>query len=220
MKLSELKKILYMDEGKILLLGVFLFLSLSLFIFVAYAINSDFANKISGMVLTNIAVGRVPSLSFGYASNLSHFTVICTNVLVEMIMVTVIYSAFVFSFNNIINIKILEKFFNDVQEFKKKHESFFQKYGTMGLFIFVFIPFWMTGPIVGSIIGYLIGINHYKIIFIVSIATIIAVSMWGLLLNELVVVLNMIDTSLVWLIVVILIGVVLLLNFRKLFKED
>ena len=209
-----------MDEGKILLLGVFLFLSLSLFIFVSYTINSDFANKISGMVLTNIAVGRVPSLSFGYASNLSHFTVIFTNVLVEMIMVTVIYSAFVFSFNNIINIKILEKFFNDVQEFKKKHESFFQKYGTMGLFIFVFIPFWMTGPIVGSIIGYLIGINHYKIIFIVSIATIIAVSMWGLLLNELVVVLNMIDTSLVWLIVVILIGVVLLLNFRKLFKED
>lgn len=218
MNLLGLKKIIQTVEGRILLSGIVLFLLLSVFIFICYYIDGELANKISGMVITNIAVGRVPSLSFGYASNLSHLVVISTNVLVEMIMVTIIYSIFIFSFNNIIKVEFLENFFNKIEDYKIKHEKIFNKYGTLGLFLFVFIPFWMTGPIVGSIIGYLIGFKHSKTISIVFIATIIAVSIWGILLNELVVILNMIDTSLVWLFFVGLVVVVILFNFRKLFK--
>lgn len=194
----QLIKLFKTESGKILLIGIFLIIFLSIFIFVWYFIDPSFSNKISGMVVTNIAVGRVPSLSFGYASELSHFEVIFTNIYVEMILVTILYPMFVFSYNDILHIKFLEKFFEDAKKYQQKNQALFDRYGVIGLFIFVFIPFWMTGPIVGSIVGYLLGMKHYKVMLIVFGATSVAITLWGLLLNELIVLLNMVNASLIW----------------------
>ncbi|MEA3290602.1 MAG: small multi-drug export protein [Campylobacterota bacterium] len=202
-------------HGKILLLGISMVILLSIFIFVYYFIDPDFANKISAMVVTNIAVGRVPSLSLGYASGLSHLAVIFTNVYIEMVMVTLLYSAFVFSYNNIIKVNFLDTFFKKIHDYKEKYSVLFDKYGVLGLFIFVFIPFWMTGPIVGAIIGYLLGLRHFIVMSIVLIATVIAMTIWGLLLNELVVFMNMINSSFVWFILVIVIVGILVVRLKK-----
>jgi len=215
MQIDKYKTILNTNHGRILLLGVFLVLFLSAFIFVYYFIDSAFANKISGMVFANIIVGRVPSLSLGYASELSHFWVISTNVYIEMVMVTLLYSAFVFSYNNMLQIRFLDNFFAKVEEYRVKYADFFDKYGIIGLFAFVFIPFWMTGPIVGAIIGYLIGLRHVKVMLTVFIATILAMSMWGFLLNELITLMNMFDSSIIWIVLVIVIVVILGAKFFR-----
>ena len=85
------EKLFSASEGKILAMGIIMAFTLTMFLLITYYINPAYANKISGMVVTNIAVGRVPSISLGYASGLSHFTVIFINVLVEMIMVSILY---------------------------------------------------------------------------------------------------------------------------------
>lgn len=54
-----------------------------------------------------------------------------------------------------------------------------------GLFVFVFAPFWMTGPVVGAIIGFLIGLRPWVNLAVVLVATYIALGLWALLLNEL-----------------------------------
>lgn len=194
------------DEGKLLLLGLLLILITGIVLFLIYFIDIHSANSIFAMIATNLFVGRVPSLSLGYASGLPHSIVIGTNVLVEMVMVLILYPLFIFSFNNILHIKFLEKFFNDVKVFRVKHQTLFDRYGILGLFVFVFFPFWMTGPIVGSIIGFLIGLRHITIISVVFIATVIAISLWGLFLNEIVKLLNSIDSSVVPILLIIVIG--------------
>ncbi|MEA3353405.1 MAG: small multi-drug export protein [Campylobacterota bacterium] len=202
-------------HGKVLLLGITMVILLSIFIIVYYFVDPDFSNKISAMVVANIVVGRVPSLSLGYASGLSHFTVISTNVYIEMVMVALLYSAFIFSYNNIIKIDILDKFFKKIDTYKDKYSLLFDRYGVLGLFVFVFIPFWMTGPIVGAIIGYLLGMRHFTVISIVFISTILAMSIWGLLLNELIVFMNIINSSFVWFVLVISIVVLLIKRLRN-----
>jgi hypothetical protein len=49
----------------------------------------------------------------------------------------------------------------------------------------VFLPFWMTGPVVGAIIGFLIGLRPWVNVVIVLISTYVAIGIWALLLNEL-----------------------------------
>lgn len=203
MSLEHYTKIVATNHGKILLLGIFLVILLSVFILTYYFIDSDFANKISAMVVANIVVGRVPSLSLGYASQLSHFWVIATNIYIEMVMVTLLYSAFIFSYKNILKIKYLDSFFKKIEKYKIKYATLFNRYGILGLFVFVFIPFWMTGPIVGAIIGYLIGLKDITVVITVFVATIIAMSIWGLLLNELITFMNMFNSSAIWFILVI-----------------
>lgn len=219
MKTDGIKKVFLTQQGMILLLGISLVILLGAFISLYYFIDPEFVHKISAMVVTNVVVGRVPSISLGYASELSHFEVIATNVYIEMIMVTLIYSAFIFSYHNMLQVKFLDKFFHKTHEYREKYSSFFDRFGLLGLFIFVFIPFWMTGPIVGAIIGYLIGLGHFTIIITVFIATVFAISMWGLLLHELVSLMNMIDSSLIWIVLfgILIIGVVIKVvsNFRQ-----
>jgi len=212
MNLKHYKTILATSHGKILLLGIVLVIFLSGFILTFYFIDSTFANKISAMVIANIAVGRVPSLSLGYASELSHFWVIATNVYIEMTMVTLLYATFVFRYQNIVQMNYLDSFFKKIKKYKIKYTILFDRYGILGLFVFVFIPFWMTGPIVGAIIGYLIGLRDVTIMITVFIATIIAMIMWGLLLDELITFMNMFNSSIVWFILVL--GIVLFLAIK------
>lgn len=212
MNLKHYKTILATSHGKILLLGIVLVIFLSGFILTFYFIDSTFANKISAMVIANIAVGRVPSLSLGYASELSHFWVIATNVYIEMTMVTLLYATFVFRYQNIVQMNYLDSFFKKIKKYKIKYTILFDRYGILGLFVFVFIPFWMTGPIVGAIIGYLIGLRDITIMITVFIATIIAMIMWGLLLDELITFMNMFNSSIVWFILVL--GIVLFLAIK------
>jgi len=209
-----LEKLFQGKEGNILLIGLFLTFCLIVFIIGSYQIDTSFANKITGIVISNIFVGRVPALSFGYAANLPHIVVITTNVLTELILVSYLYPLFVFSFNGILKVELLEDFFEKVKTKKQQHQEKFDRYGKFGLFIFVFIPFWMTGPIVGSIIGFLIGMRHYTIIVIVFIATAIAVALWGLFLQEIIDFLLAFNTQLVWIFLFIFVTALLIYRFR------
>jgi hypothetical protein len=49
----------------------------------------------------------------------------------------------------------------------------------------VLVPFWMTGPVVGAIIGFLIGLRPWVNLVVVLVSTYAAIGVWGLLLNEL-----------------------------------
>lgn len=209
------KKIFTTQEGLIFLLSLLLILATGIFLIIYYFFDSNFSSKVATMIFTNVFIGRVPALSFGYASNLSHFTVISFNILAEMILVTLLYSLFVFSYKGVVRIKQLEKFFNKVSKRKEKHEKVFVKYGRFGLFIFVFIPFWMTGPVVGSIIGFLIGIKHFTVIFIVFCATVISITIWGTFLQEIVDFLAMFDIRFIWILVFVIVIVALIFRYRK-----
>ena len=207
------------EEGNILMFGIFLIFLLIIFIIVSYQIDAGYAHKISGMVFSNLFIGRVPSLSLGYAAKLSHLSVIGTNVIIELILVTILYPLFVYSVRGMLKIKMLEEFFENVQEKRKLHQKKFDKYGKWGLFIFVFIPFWMTGPIVGAMIGYLIGIKHYTTIVIVTVATTVAITLWGLFLQEIIDVLLILDTQIVWIILFIIVFGILIYRFRNIIKN-
>ena len=210
-----LEKLFQGKAGNIFIFGLFLFFCLLLFIIISYRIDITFANKITGIVLTNVLVGRVPALSFAYAVELSHIVAISINVLIELILVCIIYPLFVLSFNGILKIELLENFFNTIKTKKKKHQKSFDRYGGFGLFLFVFIPFWMTGPIVGAIIGFLIGLKHYTIIAVVAFSTFIAISLWGLFFQEIIDFLLAFDSEFIWLVLFVLLSILLIYRFKR-----
>lgn len=217
---QSLEKLFKGKEGNIFLLGLILTFCLLIFIIISYQIDALYASKITGIVFSNLFIGRVPALSFGYAANLSHFTVIGINIIVELILVSIILPLFILSFRGILKIKLLENFFIQVQQKRIEHQEKFNKYGKFALFVFVFIPFWMTGPIVGAIIGFLIGIEYYTIIIIVFLATMIAITLWGLFLQEIVDFLIVWDNQFLWIGLFIFVLALLVIRFKnKLFYK-
>ena len=211
----NLKELLSSQEGKIFIVGILLFITFLMIIVVVYLFSADKANELMIMSVTNFFFGRAAGISYGYTVEFSDRVIILMNMMIEFIMVMITYPLFVLSWNKSLNVKYLRHFFISVKRQKLKYKSFFQKYGIYGLFLFVWFPFWMTGPVIGSIIGFLIGIKHYTTMLIVLSGTSLAIVIWTYFLKELIILLNQISANAPYIVLGIFIVIALTLKVLK-----
>lgn len=172
-------------EGQLLAIG----LALTVLMFVALGIAGhlypDEALPYAAMTGLNLFIGRGAGMAYGYAHGYSHVQVVPFNILVETIQVLVVYPLFVLSTRQLIQLHTLKPFITRIQHAAESQRGWVRKFGIAGLFVFVFVPFWMTGPVVGAVIGFLIGLRPLVNITVVLVSTYIAIGIWALLLNEL-----------------------------------
>lgn len=71
-------------------------------------------------------------------------------------------------------------FFRKIEADAEARRDFVEKYGAFGLFFFMLIPFAVNGPLIGAIIGKLVGIRTRYILPTVILATATATAMWTL----------------------------------------
>jgi len=172
-------------EGRILLLGIGVALA-GIIAAVVFASGSPQAlNMIGVMSFTNILFGRAVSMSIGYAGGYGHALVVPVNMWVESVLVLLLYPLFVFSIRSLVVFPWLKRFLEYTHEAAERHHDKVRRYGVAGLFIFVWFPFWMTGPVVGAAIGYLLGFPAWMTVSIVLVGTYIAMSGWAWLLFDL-----------------------------------
>ena len=214
----KFSKLLKSQEGKILLFGLLLFFSYSISIISVYLFSVEDANSLVVMTVTNFFFGRAAGISYGYTAEFSDEVIILANMIIEFVTVMIIYPLFVLSWKKSVRIEMLRSFFTNVKLQRRKYKSFFQKYGKYGLFIFVWFPFWLTGPVIGSIIGFLIGIKHYTTMTIVLLGTSLAIVIWTFFLKFFLDLLNQLsgNTPSIFLGLIIVVGVSLkLMKTRK-----
>lgn len=116
-------------------------------------------------------------LSMGISAQMDTVALILFNFFIESIMVLILYPLFIQSWNRleIITHEPLHNFFERSQKTVQKYQPTIKKYGVHGLILFVLSPVAMTGPVVGSFIGYIIGFSHRKTLTTILSATLIAI---------------------------------------------
>ena len=172
-------------EGRLLGVGLALTGLMLLAFGIGWHLFPDKVIPYAIMTGLNLIIGREAGMSFGYASGFGHAQVVPLNILIETIQVLVVYPLFVQSARHLIRLRTLEPFVTRMQRAAESRGGMVRKFGIAGLFVFVFAPFWMTGPVVGAIIGFLIGLRPWVNLVVVLVSTYIAIGVWGLLLNEL-----------------------------------
>jgi len=207
------------QEGKIFLVGIVLLFVYIISIIFTYIYSVDDANPLVVMSVTNFFFGRAAGISYGYTTELSDTTILLMNMLVEFIMVLIIYPLFVLSWNKSVDIELLKNFFMNVKMQREKYKDYFEKYGKYGLFLFVWFPFWMTGPVIGALIGFLIGIKHYTTILIVLSGTSLAIVIWTYFLKEVMLVLNEVSLHAPYIVLGLIIIVAVVIKFMKSKKD-
>jgi uncharacterized membrane protein len=177
-------QILKTTEGRILLLGIIIAL-VGLIVMGLVAFWSLPTSRMIGtMSVTNIIFGRAVSMSIGYASGYGHTIVVTVNIWVETVLVLLFYPVFVFSIRKLVEFPRLKRFLERTQAAAERHHSTVRRYGIAGLFLFVWIPFWMTGPVIGSAIGYLLGFPAWLTLLVVLAGTYTAMAAWAYLLFD------------------------------------
>ena len=170
------------SEGCILLLGVAVALVGLIVMGLLFFGSPQTLRMIGVMSFTNIVFGWAVSMSMGYAGGYGHALVMPVNMWVETVLVLLFYPLFVFSMRKLVVFPILKRFLERTHAAAERHHDKVRRYGIVGLFIFVWVPFWMTGPVVGAAIGYLLRFPAWLTLSIVLAGTYIAMLGWGYLL--------------------------------------
>lgn len=171
-------------EGQMLRIGLVLSVMMLGALGIGWHFFPDMTFVFAVMTGLNLLIGRAAGMSFGYASELDHLQVVPVNMIVETVQVLVIYPLIVLSLQNLVDLPRLRPFIARMQGSAEARRGAVSKFGIAGLFVFVFIPFWMTGPVVGALIGFLIGLRPWTNLVVVLSATFVAIGAWALLLNE------------------------------------
>ena len=178
-------RLLHSEEGRVLAVGLVLSVLGAFGLALSWLWSPPLSHMLVAMIATNILFGRAAAISFGYAVNLSQGVVVSSNMLIETILVLLFYPLFVFSWHQLIEIRGLSKFIKRTTRVAEANRETIRKYGMIGMLAFVCFPFWMTGPVVGCAIGFLLGLRTWVNLSAVLAGTYLAIGGWALVLREL-----------------------------------
>lgn len=175
---SKTPKLCKTAEGKILLIGIFLtVLLIGMIIF--YGIIKPEESKILTLVFfAHTFGGRAAGVGLCIMNKIDFFTTLMYNFFIEIQLVTVIYSIFVLAITNYIKIPWILRIANDMRDNADKHKDKIAKYGWIGIFLFVLAPFPGSGPVGGSILGYLLKMRLWNNFSAVLSGTFLAILIW------------------------------------------
>lgn len=172
------------QELQILFLGLVLALVYSIGLGFYLFTQPEKGSTLVAVTTTNLILGRAPGMALAYSGGFGILQVSLVNMAIETFQVLIFYPLFVLSWNHLLEIRILSRTMKNIHSVAEARKHWIQKYGIIGLFIFVFFPFWMTGPVVGCVIGFLIGLRPWTNMVVVLGGTYVAVVVWAFLLNE------------------------------------
>ena len=172
------------SEGRLLLTGVALAFAYTFWLGVKLLFSPEVSQVLIGMTATQILFGRAASMAFGYSMGLEHSTVIPICMILETILVLIFYPLFVFSWHHLLVINWLKNIFDRTRKTAEARKGLVRKYGILGLFVFVWFPFWLTGPVVGCVIGFLLGLRVWLNMTVVLAGTYLAIFGWAIFLRQ------------------------------------
>jgi len=179
------RRVLSHSEGRVLFAGFSLALIYLAWLGLTFLVSPADFHSFVGMTVTHILFGRAAGIMFGFALDYGYAVVVVVNIAIETILVMLFYPLFVLSLRSLLIIGFMQKFMNRINMAAEANKDNIRRYGIPGLFLFVFIPFWMTGPLVGCAIGFLLGMRPSVNLTVVLGGTYVAIFVWAALLKKL-----------------------------------
>lgn len=152
---------------------------------VGWLVRPQLTLQLAAMTGLNLLIGRAAGLSYGFAAGLDPLPVLLANMLAETAQVLIVYPLVVIGWRHLPQLPRLRPWLERLRVDAQSRQGWAQRFGIAGLFAFVFVPFWMTGPVVGAVIGFLLGLRSHVIVATVLSATYVAIVVWALAIGGL-----------------------------------
>ncbi len=166
------------NEGKVLFIGVCMALVFLAILGFVFSTDPAKAKSLFAAFVASTFGGRAAGIGICIEAGFSKKLSIIYNFYLELLIVFFTYSFFVMSIKNYITSRTIKYAVIKVMRKAYKHEAKIQKYGWLGLFAFVMLPLPVTGPVVGSMIGYLLRFRILKNFSAVFLGTLTAIAVW------------------------------------------
>lgn len=165
-------------EGRVLVTG---FLLTALFLtFVIIGIVQDTPGaKVAFVVFITHCVGsRAGGIGLCILNDFGPVSTIALNFYQECLIVCYTYAGFVLTTSGRFKAAWIKKYMDKLKEKAEEKKERIERWGWIGIFFFVMAPLPVTGPVVGTIIGYMLRMRLFKNFSAAGLGTLTANVAW------------------------------------------
>lgn len=184
-----LKKIVYLIrkrldliEVRILLIGLISVVLTGFYLAFLLFTDPELYRVLSSTAVVHVMGGRALGIVNCLSAGVPLFYTILYNFFLEVVIVLIAYGIVVLVMRNLIQPKLFGSTVRHAEFAAQRQKTRIKRYGAIGLFLFVMFPFFMTGPVIGAIIGYLLNyraVNNFLIVFSGTLASIMIYALVG-----------------------------------------
>lgn len=165
-------------EFRVLLTGVFL--SALLLSCIGYYALTDFktAETLALVFAAHTFGGRAAGVGLCIYAGMGALPAIGYNFFLEVLIVCFTYAGFVLSTKHYLRVGWIMAAMDRLNKKAIEKKDKIQPYGWIGIFLFVMVPLPVTGPVIGSIVGYLIRLGPFRNFTATLLGTLTAITIW------------------------------------------
>ncbi len=167
------------EEWLFVIAGVLIVAELAIQWLLYYVINQDGAQALAAGLVAEILTGREGGIPVGLSQGAPPLMMFQYSLGQDLAGACFGYPLFLYllhKFHDRDN--FLMRRIRKIEQAADQHQAFVHRWGPLGLFFFMLMPFLINGPLVGLILGRLTGIHTRYLIAPVIAATIIAAASW------------------------------------------
>ena len=165
-------------EGRLLILGGFLVMVWLGLVGFFLAMDPAVAKIMVLVILAHFVGSRAGGIGICILHGLSPVTTVMYNFYVETLIVCFTYAGFVLSTTNYLKVEWVKRFMDNLAQKALEKKDKIRKWGWIGIFSFVMAPLPVTGPVIGSIIGYMLRMRLFSNFTATALGTLAATVVW------------------------------------------
>ena len=130
------------------------------------------------MGFTELILGRGVAIAKAVEMGMHPGLVVFLATYVDAVTVFLFYPVLILACRNLVEGQPVDPRMKGIIESAEKNVTRFAKYKIAGIFLFVWLPFFMTGVVVGAVLGYLLGLKTWTNMATVTLGTLTAAVCW------------------------------------------
>ncbi len=130
------------------------------------------------MGFTQLMVGRAGAIAHATQAGLNAYLRVFLAVYIDCTIVMIAYPVLIFSYRNLLERRFFKQHMEPIFASARRSVARFRRSKIIGVFAFVWFPFFMTGVVAGSVLGYLLGLRPWVTMATVALGTLSATVCW------------------------------------------
>lgn len=172
------QRLFYTIEGRILITGVVLFFLLLIVVGYYAAVDVETAKILGLAFIAHTFGGRAAGIGLCIMSGYGPAFTIIYNFYLEFLIVCFAYSFFVLTANNYVRVKWVTNLMRRLSQKALEQKERVSSFGWIGIFVFVMLPLPATGPVMGTIIGFMLRMGLVRNFTATASGTLTAIIIW------------------------------------------
>lgn len=163
----------------VLAAGVLLLLALATLLALAVAVDRNLFVRAGAVIVASLVGGRMPAVLTGLEVGFHSTIIAALLMLINTGWLFVAYPLFVLFSKQLREFRLLGKMLSGTSDRATTQARTVQRLGTWALPVFIWLPFPMTGAVVGAAIGLLLGMPHRRLLYVVVLSMWCGILSWS-----------------------------------------